>query len=237
MRVLSFAVAMAVALVVGAAPRGHACEVDDDLQATEEGIPHDNEPTEAGGATKSMSCELLVPGPHLKVTARRTPTAADIESAKEIRAHARQALDKYRDYQVAEQDGYDIRFPNALQQVYHFSNLANAQYALQSFDPSRPTSLLYRKEHGSYTLVGAMYTAPRRLSEVELDARIPTSVAPWHLHTNFCVEPSFQTRRRLEPDPRFGPNGSIATAEECAAAGGTFKPVVFGWMTHIDLDD
>jgi hypothetical protein len=35
----------------------------------------------------------------------------------------------------------------------------------------------------------------------------------------------------------FGPNGSIATAEECAAAGGTFKPVVFGWMTHIDLDD
>jgi hypothetical protein len=38
-------------------------------------------------------------------------------------------------------------------------------------------------------------------------------------------------------DPRFGAFGTISTEAECNAAGGDFKPVMFGWMTHVDLYD
>ncbi|MGH7587939.1 MAG: hypothetical protein ACRELU_05045, partial [Gemmatimonadota bacterium] len=35
------------------------------------------------------------------------------------------------------------------------------------------------------------------------------------------------------PNARFGPAGSIATAEDCEDAGGRFKPSIFGWMLHV----
>jgi hypothetical protein len=41
----------------------------------------------------------------------------------------------------------------------------------------------------------------------------------------------------LVEDRLFGPNGSIATEEACTAAGGTFQPVLYGWMTHVDFYD
>jgi hypothetical protein len=31
----------------------------------------------------------------------------------------------------------------------------------------------------------------------------------------------------------LGPDGSIATADACAAAGGRFFPQLFGWMVHV----
>jgi len=31
----------------------------------------------------------------------------------------------------------------------------------------------------------------------------------------------------------FGLRGSIATQEACDAAGGTFHPIIFGWMVHV----
>ena len=226
-----------LALVLAAAPRAHACAVDDDLDVAAEGVVSSFDVAESRGATKSMSCKFLVPGPHLQVTARRKPNVADMARADEIRARTRRALAKYQDYRVALQDGYEIRFPNLNLKRYHFSNRENARASLQSFDPTRPTSLLYEKNSGGYRLIGVMFTAPRVFSEAELDRRFPVSVATWHLHTNFCLAYATPTRRRGAPDPRFGPQGSIATAAECVAAGGTFKPVLFGWMTHVDLYD
>jgi hypothetical protein len=170
-----------------------------------------------------------------RVTARRSASPAEVARADAIRARARLVLAKYQDYRVALQDGYEIRFPTLNLKRYHFSNRENARASLQSFDPTRPTSLLYEKDHGGYRLIGVMFTAPRVASETELDRRFPISVAPWHLHTNFCLSYATPSRRRAAPDPRFGPEGTIATAEECVAAGGTFKPVLFGWMTHVDL--
>ena len=35
------------------------------------------------------------------------------------------------------------------------------------------------------------------------------------------------------PKARFGLGGSIASKEDCDAAGGTFKPVIFNWMVHV----
>jgi hypothetical protein len=128
-----------------AAPRAYACEVDDDLDAVAEGILNADEVAGSRGATKSMSCKLLVPGPHLRVTARRTPTAADIARANEIRARTRQALAKYEDYRAALQDGYEIRFPNLALKRYHFSNSANGRASMQAFDPSRPSVAALRE--------------------------------------------------------------------------------------------
>jgi hypothetical protein len=233
---LLFVWTAALAFLAAAASCAHACDVDDEFDAVAEGLLHDEDASGSDRATTSMSCKLLVPGPHLQVTAPRRPTPADVARANEIRAQMRQALGKYEDYRVALQDGFEIRFPNVQQKLYHFSNTANALYSARvSFDPLRPTSLLYERDHGTYTLVGVMYTAPRYSTEAELDSRFPISVAPWHLHTNFCIPPHF--KRSGAPDRRFGPNGTIATEEACAAAGGTFRPVLYGWMTHVDFED
>jgi hypothetical protein len=139
---------------------------------------------------------------------------------------------------VLQSCGYEIRFANVQQKLYHFSNSANAMSSYHAaFDPLRPTSLLYEKKNASFKLVGVMYVAPQHASEADLDERFPISVAPWHLHTNLCVPPRAQYRPGFRRDSRFGPTGSIATAEACMAAGGQFRPVNFGWMTPVDFYD
>jgi hypothetical protein len=226
---------------LAAAPRADACDVDDELGAAAAENPPDSEPAGLAQATASMSCELLVPGPHLRVTPRRPPTPADIVRAHDIRARVRQALGKYEDYRVAERDGFEIRFPNVQQKIYHFSNPANAAASYhEAFDPLRPTSILYEKTTTGYKLVGVMYTAPQRAREAGLDARFPISLAPWHLHTNICVPPPGARPSRHQPLQfyrQFGPSGSIATQDECTSAGGRFIPIKYGWMTHVDFYD
>ncbi|HEY7993691.1 MAG TPA: hypothetical protein VID24_05750, partial [Candidatus Eremiobacteraceae bacterium] len=97
-----------------------------------------------------------------------------------------------------------------------------------------PTSLLYERTSDGYKLIGAMYTAPRAATLADLDARVPLSVAHWHEHVNFCKGPPGSTRDDyLGPHARFGLEGSIATADACSAAGGTFIPVIFNWMVHV----
>ena len=76
-----------------------------------------------------------------------------------------------------------------------------------------------------------MYTMPKRATEEELDRRVPLSVATWHLHTNLCSPP--QSESKTADWTRFGLQGSIATEEACRAAGGRFRPSVFGWMVHV----
>ena len=78
-----------------------------------------------------------------------------------------------------------------------------------------------------------MYTAPKRLTEEQLNERVPLSVAQWHEHVNFCIPPLGHFKEMRDPNPQFGFKGSIATQEACDAAGGTFFPVVFNWMVHV----
>jgi hypothetical protein len=50
---------------------------------------------------------------------------------------------------------------------------------------------------------------------------------------NLCIPPKDQRAEMLGPNPRFGLLGSISTEEACKAAGGTFRPRIFGWMIHM----
>jgi|SRR5579872_65172 len=173
-------------------------------------------------------------GPHMYMTKLRTPaTPADWAKADEIVKELREAIehDRYKDYQVALSDGFRIFMPNLPQAEYHFTNYYNGFLESFSFDPSRPTSLLYKKNKAGYDLIGAMYTMPKRVTEDQLNERIPLSIAQWHLHTKLCAPPKDQ--RGTADRTKFGLQGSIITKEACTEAGGTFYPVIFGWMVHV----
>ena len=172
-------------------------------------------------------------GPHMHMSALRTSQTGDDRKAQELVEQARQALEKYKDYNVALAEGFTIFLPNVPQPMYHFTNWQYAVGEAFRFDPSRPTSLLYEKKGNDYKLIGAMYTAPVRFTEEQLNQRIPLSVAQWHQHINMCKPPKGKELEQLGKNPKFGLNGSIATKEECQTAGGTFVPHLFGWMVHV----
>src|SRR2546430_6450625 len=50
---------------------------------------------------------------------------------------------------------------------------------------------------------------PKRSTEDQLNARVPLSVAMWHLHTNLCMPPKAQQHNA--DWTRFGLKGSIST--------------------------
>jgi hypothetical protein len=171
-------------------------------------------------------------GAHMRMSALRDPQPGDQEKAQKVVEQARRALEKYRDNNAALADGYKIFLPNVPQKMYHFTKWQYALGAAFRFDPAKPTSLLYEKHGSDYTLIGAMYTAPVRFSEEQLNQRVPLSVAQWHQHVNMCKPPKGREIEMLGKNPRFGLAGSISTEEECKGAGGTFMPHVFGWMVH-----
>jgi hypothetical protein len=168
---------------------------------------------------------------HMHMTRMRAHNAADTAKANEIVKELRDGIEKYKDYHVALDEGYKIFMPNVPQPEYHFTNYGNGILEAFTFDASRPTSLLYKKTSNGYELVGAMYTMPKRASEEQLNERVPLSVAMWHLHTNLCMPPRGQVRKT--DWTKFGLRGSIASEDACDAAGGNFKPIVFGWMVHV----
>ena len=168
---------------------------------------------------------------HMTLTSMRPQTPQDVQRANEIVAQLRTGIEKYKDYHVALDDGFKIFLPNLPQPEYHFTSYRNGFLEAFTFDPGRPTSLLYKKIGTGYELVGAMYTMPKRASEDQLNARVPLSVAMWHLHTNLCMPPKDQGR--TADWSKFGLHGSIASRDACDAAGGRFSPVIFGWMVHV----
>ncbi len=171
---------------------------------------------------------------HMYMTALRPLKTGDQQKADAIVATAKAAMAPYQDYRKALADGYQIFLPNVPQAQYHFTRYAYGLAARSQFDPSKPTSLLYKKTaDGGYTLVGAMYTDRADATEDELNDRIPLSIARWHLHTNFCKAPAGQKALYFGPGAKFGLLGSITTKEACAAAGGEFHPHIFGWMVHV----
>ena len=172
-------------------------------------------------------------GPHMQMTPLRPVRAGDAERARALVATARAALEKYKDYHAALDDGYQIFLPNLPQKHKHFTNY---KYAFENefhFNPEHPTALLYDVDGEGYKLTGLMYTAPKRLTAEELDQRIPLSIAQWHMHVNLCQPPPAKRGEMLGKHPRFGLAGAISTQPECEAAGGKFLPVIFNWMIHM----
>jgi hypothetical protein len=191
----------------------------DDAASSEQSAMHDMEHMQHGDT------------PHMHMTKPRPQSAEDQQRAEQIVEQLRAGIDKYKDYRVALGEGFKIFLPNIKQDEYHFTNYKNGFLEAFAFDPSRPTSLLYKKTGSGYELVGAMYTMPKWASEDELNQRVPLSIATWHLHTNLCMPPRGE---RLTADyGKFGLRGSITTVQACDAAGGKFYPVIFGWMVHV----
>jgi hypothetical protein len=208
----------AAAQLVPSIPRGSMRMEAIDERANETAAVSDMSTMHGGGA-------------HMRMTEMRPQTAADVERAKQIAAQLRSGIEKYRDYHVALNEGYKIFLLNLPQQEYHFTKYKNGFLEALRFDPSEPTSLLYRKTADGYELVGAMYTMPKNATEEQLNERVPLSVAMWHQHTNLCMPPMGEMRSA--DWSKFGLKGSISTQEACDEAGGRFHPTIFGWMVHV----
>ncbi len=225
--------AVVLALAFLAAP---ALDAQDPMPA--EHHHHDTDATSApdkdkhveAGAVHSMAGHHHLGGPHMKMTTPRSRTPEDLARADALVKTLRGALERYKDYRVALTDGYQIFLPTLPQPQYHFTHYWNGFLEAFTFDPARPTSLLYKKTRNGYELLGAMYTMPKNATEDQLNARVPLSVASWHLHTNLCMPAKGQARVDWT---KFGLAGSIFTPAACAQAGGRFMPSVFGWMVHV----
>jgi len=196
-----------------------------------QGADEKDQQTEHGAMDAMSHMHHHQMGPHMYMTKLRTAAPQDWAKADEIAGELRESIEKYKDYHVALADGFRIFMPNLPQSEYHFTNYYNGFLESFSFDPTRPTSLLYKKTKTGYDLIGAMYTMPKRVSEEQLNERVPLSIAQWHLHTKLCVPPK---GHGMAADwSKFGLQGSILTKEACTEAGGTFYPVIFGWMVHV----
>jgi hypothetical protein len=183
------------------------------------------------GAMHSMTHGHHMDSGHMRMTPARPVTDQDRRHADEIATRLAGAIEKYKDYRVALADGFHIFAPNLPQPMYHFTNYWNGYLEGFTFDPARPTSLLYKRTKDGYELIGAMYTAPRTANLDELNERVPLGVARWHEHTNLCMP---KRGEATHADwKKFGLEGSILTEEQCQAAGGRFYPVIFGWMVHV----
>jgi hypothetical protein len=171
---------------------------------------------------------------HMAWTELRPPNDADKARAAVLVTDLQHTLAKYKDYHIAEADGFEPFHPEFKQQkVVHFTRNWYGLKAAFTFDPNEPTSLLYqRTDDGGYKLIGAMYTDRKNASEDQLNERVPLSVARWHRHVNICVPPRGANMKGADWT-KFGPNGSIATKDACDAAGGRFYPQIFGWMVHV----
>ena len=212
---------------------------EQESQAPASGTDHANMPSmnmQAGQASEQAAMEDMAnmhhgDTAHLHMTSARPMSPNDQQRADEIVKELRTGIEKYKDYHVALNEGFQIFHPEIPQPEYHFTNYTNGFEAAFTFDAARPTSLLYKKTATGYELVGAMYTMPKRATEEQLNERVPLSIATWHLHTNLCMPP--KEARRGADFTKFGLHGSIATQEACDAVGGKFYPVIFGWMVHV----
>ena len=179
-------------------------------------------------------------GLHMRMSATRAPTRDDSLKAMHVASELRVALKPFQDTSAATAAGYKMFMPGLKdQKVFHFTNNMHGLKEGFRFDPTQPTSLLYKKDtSGNFVLVGAMYTAPKRFSEDKLDARVPVSIAQWHQHINWCLPKKGDSARWLERRdgaPLFGPESAITTESACKAVGGDFNENIFGWMLHANV--
>ncbi len=196
----------------------------------------------AGGSGASETSPVaamggrMMMGAHMTMTELRPETAADQARAQEIIATMRRDLSKYKDYKVAEADGYKPFQPTVPQDVYHFANrdLTIGEY-LGDFDLAHPGSLLYEKRPlGGWKLIGAMYDGPPNSTPAQLDKLIPLGVGRWHAHTNICLPAGVtkqdvqngNIRARMRPDI----SSAIDRPEGRSASIGDAVRMRFGYM-------
>jgi hypothetical protein len=177
---------------------------------------------------------------HMELSPTRRATREDSTRALEVARELRIALAKYADTTAAVADGYKMFMPNVkTQRVFHFTNYKNALMEAVRFDAAKPTSLLYQRDaDGNLKLIGAMYSAPKRMRAGKLNDRIPLSIARWHKHVNWCLPKLGETERWLERSeglPIFGPESPIATRSACDDVGGRFYKNLMGWMIHANV--
>jgi len=213
-----------------------AVNAEQELQAPAAGADHTNTPGINRQANQQAAMEDMAnmqhgDTAHVHMTSAKPLSANDQQRADEIVKALRVGIEKYKDYHVALNEGFQIFLPEIPQPEYHFTKYTNGFEAAFTFDAAKPTSLLYKKTATGYELVGAMYTMPKRATEEQLNERVPLSIATWHLHTNLCLPP--KEARRSADFTKFGLHGSIATQEACDSAGGKFYPLIFGWMVHV----
>ncbi|HEV2800469.1 MAG TPA: hypothetical protein VGW12_08230 [Pyrinomonadaceae bacterium] len=187
----------------------------------------------ADGTGQAKSHAHADMGAHMRMTAARPVQPGDEGRAEEVAKRARAAVEKYKDYRAALRDGYQILLPHVPQKMYHFNHAGYYAEAERRFNPEHPTSLLYEKRESDYRLIGVMYTAAADLTEDELDARIPLSMAAWHQHVNVCLPEGDPLQNLFGNGTRFGLEGSISNEAECRKEGGRFYPRLFGWMVHL----
>src|SRR6266481_8764345 len=239
-----FLVSVLLAAIPGhhapAAPVQDAQEASSSQSKESQGMDHSSMPgmdMDDAKANEAHAVHDMTPGHmdahslHMLMTAMRPQTPKDAARAAEIVMQLRGGIEKYKDYHVALNEGYKIFLPNLPQPEYHFTKYVNGFLEAFTFDPARPTALLYKKTSDGYEFVAAMYTMPKRASEEQLSARVPLSIAMWHLHTNLCMPQKGQFRNA--DWTKFGLKGSITTQDACDAANGRFQPVIFGWMVHV----
>jgi hypothetical protein len=177
---------------------------------------------------------------HMVLTPARNATRDDSLRAARVAADLKRAIAKYQDTAVAVADGYTMFLPNVKnQKVYHFTNYGRAFKEAFRFTAEEPTSLLYKRaDTGTLTLVGAMYTMPRRANIERLNDRVPLSIARWHKHVNWCLPRKGDEARWRETKngtPQFGPASPVATKAACDALNGEFHANLFGWMLHANV--
>jgi len=162
------------------------------------GMDMSDQHTPEAGALHDMSSDSHdAHSLHMYITAPRPESPGDVQRASEIVTQLRGGIEKYKDYHVALDDGFKIFMPDIPQPEYHFTSYKNGFLGTLNCDPSRPTSLLYKKTSSGNELVGAMYTMPKRATEEQLNSRVPPSIASWHLHTNLCLPPRDQMGARI----------------------------------------
>ncbi len=194
----------------------------------------------APGTTASISSQPVTPrhmdmGPHMKMTSYRPIASSDLAHMNAIVQNAHVCFDKYKDYHLALQDGFQIFTPDVPQDIYHFASPQNFSEAQTTFDLAHPSALLYKKVGDGYQFVGVMYSAPASATEDQLNQRVPLSVAPWHLHVNFCLPAGDTEQTLFNANSLFGLTGTITTQAQCSKLGGTFYSSMYGWMVHIPL--
>ncbi|MGA3157242.1 MAG: hypothetical protein ABSE43_06700 [Steroidobacteraceae bacterium] len=191
-----------------------------------------------GGKSDDTPVPSMMMGGHMQMSLPGDPQPGDPERASAILAAAHNVLHRYADEQTALKDGYKPFHPTGhMGEEVHYTNYRYARKERKHVDYNQPGSILYKRTPNGMTAVGVMYTAPRDSSTEQLNAIAPLSVATWHRHVDFCGAPkSLPMSEQFGPKARFGPQGSIHTAEECQQAGGLWIPVVFGWMTHVYPD-
>jgi hypothetical protein len=189
----------------------------------------------AHGRVRATDIPTVHDEPHMEMTMPAPEKPGDAARAEAILAAARTVMAQYPTVDAAERAGFKKFLPGIPLPIEHYTNAA---YALEAwtgrFDPAHPTSLIFERTNGALQLVGVMYTASNNVDLQDLDARVPLSYGTWHRHVDFCKAPAgTPLSESMPPNARFGFAGSIDTADACAAAGGKFKPVVFGWMVHV----